>query len=101
MGGRYTLCVLTCANNEWHLFSGKTKLDCVSTNNILVESFEFLMEYFMTFRIRKSDGETEKKKTVSHCEISPHSVIIKKKKDTRFFMHAVRTISDDNFSEKA
>jgi len=33
---------------ECHLFSGKTKLDCVSTNNILVESFEFLMEYFMT-----------------------------------------------------
>jgi len=58
--GIYTLCVLTCTNNECHLFSGKTKLDCVSTNNILVESFEFLMEYFMTFCIRKSDGETGK-----------------------------------------
>jgi len=74
--GRYTLCVLTCANNEWHLFSGKTKLDCVSTNNILVESFEFLMEYFMTNCIRKSDGETEKNSFT--LRDFPSSAIIKK-----------------------
>jgi len=52
-----TVCVLTCTNNECHLFSGKTKLDCVSTNNNLVESFEFLMEYFMTFCIKKNQTE--------------------------------------------
>jgi len=71
------------------VFPGKTELDCVSTNNILVRSFKFVMEYFMTFLHKEIVVRTEKLKNSFTLRVLRSYSVIIKNKNHDFFIHAV------------